>query len=40
MGAGGVGIGDNPGNGIERTEEKTLESEEDRVPAKRGGSLD
>ena len=35
-----MGVGDNPGNGIERTEEKTLESEEDRVPAKRGGSLD
>lgn len=32
MGAGGVGVDDNPGMGIESTEEKNLGSEEDRVP--------
>lgn len=33
IGAGGAGVDDNPGMGIERTEEKNLGSEEDRVPA-------
>lgn len=32
MGAGGAGVDDNPGIGIESTEEKNLGSEEDRVP--------
>lgn len=39
MGAGGVGVDDSPSMGIEGTEEKTLGSEEDRVPG-RGGSVD
>lgn len=33
MGAGGAGVADSPGMGIEGTEEKILGSEEDRVPA-------
>lgn len=35
MGAGGVGVDDSPGMGIERTEEKSLGFEEHRFPAMR-----